>query len=216
MAYRFRRKYFKKRRSFRRRYSRKFSFRRYIRKRPLIPELKWISKVHNQSFGPLDGSKTVQMLPDGIPSGTGVSNSNGKKVKARYITINMFFRLNEPITSVLSITTIRLILMRPRVDETLFNDHMTATGMYGTVEPAYANVLMDSFINIGNAELSTGTKGYYYMKRTLKWPAVMELAGANGNFSQFTDTLRLRVIHMYNGNGTVNMNGMVRLTFSDA
>lgn len=220
MAYKFKRKYFKKRRAFtRRKYiSKRFNFRKYMSRRPKSPEIKYASKVFNETitFGT---TKTAIMHAETIPSGTKNGEHIGGFIKTRYLTVRLNMYHTDGVNNVGTnyLSRFRISILKPRCSETDFNSHLTAVGNLGTWDPMIVRVFYDDFVflEIAGPDNISSAKGYWKYKKAIKYPCKVQLRDT-GQWLDFKDQVFIRIVSLSNNNSTYTIYGFTKLSYTDA
>lgn len=213
-------KYYRKkftRKSYRRRrISKRFNFKKYLRRKPK-PEIKFLSSVSNGvSVNP--GLQTITRLnPSQITLGPGQGQATGRFVRSRYLKPKITITQAEGSGNVGAnfMTRLRVSILQPRADEVPVSNHIAAVSNLGTYDPAIVGVIYDQYVYLTTPTSTSiqATPVWKYSK-AIRHPRKIQLAD-NGNFLQYEDNILLVVTSTSNNNSQVIVYGNAVLTYID-
>lgn len=197
------------RRGFRRR---RFSIRRVLRRRPLRPEIKWITAFNTadtpgQEILPQTTQQWV-VTPGEIAQGTGSDQRVGNKVKFRkvlfHVRISNLFRSNADN----HISRARMILLTPRIDGPNLINYFSGANFNPRVDFPDHNlmhIMYDKEINLNNMVTLSASVNVYagagervstQLQRVLPFPRTVEFRNGSNFIMDSKDAIYCYIFNL--------------------
>lgn len=213
------RKFIRRRRYYpRKTISKRFNFKRYLRRTGKKVEIKWVNKTWNNTVTP--GTTFMEIVHmDTIVQGVAIDQFIGRHIRARYLTMNIMLTQNEGAGNVGNNfqSRFRICILKPRVSQAKFEEHMTTVGTYGSFDPSVVRVLYDDYVFLHNPTGAQNINGrpYWHHKKAYRHPLKIQL-GNDGKFLDYQDQVFIRIISYSNNNSSVALQGRCKLSYTDA
>lgn len=217
MAYRYRRKYFRKRRSFRRNIIRKnfgrFSLARAMSRKRARPEVKFVERAFNETY--TSNEQSTDLLTPAIPRGTGPNLAIGQRVKTLRVTMDIIFCVDtNQTTPARDFCFFRLSLLTPRCDRATFLQHMSEVSDMGVYNHELVRVFYDKLHRFNCPKYNMGGKQSCTLKMSIPYPRNVQL-DSDGNFRDNHDEMYIRGNNILSTSPIITSLGHVKLSYID-